>query len=130
MHCNYTAKLKKYYISLDENAASQAVYGEQLGGSRKTAPKNGSHLKPHKRLSEPFTESREPFIGAISKDYIKREILQLEHLWILNHRIQITQETPEESYYRQNLGRIRRVKTVDKTMEPSGDGSPVIFQSK
>ena len=44
--------------------------------------------KPHKRLSEPFTENQEPFIGTVSRDYIKRERLQLEHLWILNHRIQ------------------------------------------
>ena len=81
--------------------------------------------KLHKRLSEPFTESREPFIGAVSRDYIKHKRLQLKHLWILNHRIQIIQETPEESYYRRNLGRVRRVNTVDKTMEPSGDGGPV-----
>ena len=54
-----------------------------------------------------------------------REGLQLEHLWILKHRIQITQETPLESYYRQNLGRVRHAHTVDKTMEPSGDGGPI-----
>ena len=47
----------------------------------------------HKWLPEPFTESWELFIGAVSRDYIKRKGLQLEHLWILNHRIQITQET-------------------------------------
>ena len=75
-------------------------------------------------LSKPFTESREPFIGTVSRDYIKCEGLQLEHFWI-NHRIQITQETPEESYYRRNLDRVRSVYTVVKTMEPSGGGGPV-----
>ena len=61
---------------------------------------NGSQFE----ILKVFTESREPFIGAVSRDYILREGLQLEHLWILNDRIQITQETPEESYYRRNLG--------------------------
>ena len=33
----------------------------------------------------------------------KHKGFQLEHLWILNHRIQITQETPEESYLLHSL---------------------------
>ena len=41
------------------------------------------------------------------------------------HRIQITQETLKESYYRRNLGRVRCIQTRDKTTEPSRDGSPV-----
>ena len=41
-------------------------------------------------------------------------------LWILNHRIQITKETPEESHYRRNLGRVRCIHTMDKTTEPQG----------
>ena len=38
------------------------------------------------------------------------------HHWILNHRLQ---ETPEESYYRQNLpkGRVSHVQAMDKALE-------------
>ena len=35
---------------------------------------------PHKRLPEPFIENRRSFIGAVSRDYIKRKQLPLEHL--------------------------------------------------
>ena len=44
----------------------------------------------------------------------------LKHLWIFNHRIQITWEAPEVSYYRRNLSRARRVHIMDKTTEPQG----------
>ena len=52
--------------------------------------------------------------------YIKREGLQLQHLWFLNQRVQITQETREESYYRRNPGQVRCINTMDKTTEPQG----------
>ena len=35
----------------------------------------------------------------------------------------MTQESPEESYHRQNLGRVRRIPTMDKTMELQGTAS-------
>ena len=40
-----------------------------------------------------------------------------EEIWILNHRIQITQKTSEESNCRWNLGPVRCLQTMDKGMK-------------
>ena len=38
---------------------------------------------------------------------------------------QLIQETPEECYYRRNIGWVSRVIAMDKTTEPPADGSSV-----
>ena len=51
----------------------------------------------------------------------KHKVLSSSHLWILNHRIQITQETSEESYFIWILGQVSGIPNMDKTTEPLGD---------
>ena len=41
----------------------------------------------------------------------------LENHWILNHRVQTLQESPEVTYHRRNLDQVSRVQAMDKAQE-------------
>ena len=87
--------------------------------SRSCHPGAPSGASTHWRLQVPPLGSLEPFLEAISHDYIKHTRMSSEYSRFC--RIQLHQDTPVESYYWGNLGRVR---AMDQTKEHQEDSHP------